>query len=469
MTGGGVIAETSTYYKKVTTPLEFLTALAGVKKGTTKVIEIANDLDLGDTEVTSAYPTATTVYSGFRSNKTVKLHPTLKTTGVSLIDIQNFSGLTIYSKNGARIRHSEWNIKNGSNMIIRNLVFDEMWEWDESTKGNYDSNDWDYMTLSDGDTATNLWIDHCTFYKTYDGIVDMKKGTMGVTISWSQILPGDSSNGAFIKAQFDALETSRSSYTMYNFLRNYLTEDQIIQIASTVKKGHLLGATDLESGNAQIQVTLEHNYYKDLQDRMPRLRGGDAQVFNVYADSSNARVIKNWYDAIVAANAALKAKVDPATGSPSYHFGITSNGTISTESAAIEVDNSIYYGVLTPLRNNQTDVTNSAYTGAIVAYNTRHILLSGTDSTYMSSPQSTYTDSNGTAWMVWQGANTDTGSSLGPIQAPTVALSWHNGTPPTPKYMHSLDALPAALATGAGAGKISMTAAQWMNPTNTAN
>jgi len=483
VTGGGVISETASTYAKVTTPLEFLAAISKVKSGAVKVIEIANDLNLGYNEVGGS--TVESTYSFFTANATALEHPTLKTSGVSKITIQNFAGLTIYSKNGATIKHAELNIKTGSNLIIRNLKFDEMWEWDEDTKGNYDTNDWDYITIGDTSSATGgIWIDHCTFYKVYDGIVDIKKGASivgsttaatqaanGITISWSKSLPGDSSSGAFIKAQFDALEamaatTGSSGNTMYKFLRNYLTEAQIIQIASTQKKGHLIGATTLGEKTGYT-VTLHHDLYQDLQDRMPRLRSGDVQVFNLYADASNARVIKQWYDAIVAANATLKAKVNPDTGDATYHFGITSNGSISTEGGMVQVTNSFYKGVQTPLRNNQqcTDNTCSSYTGGIVATGTRHELLSSSDSAYMASPQGTYTDTLGT-WMYWAGASSDTGSSLGPIQATPITFAWHNGTPPTPLNLHAATDLPTLLTNYAGAGTVSLTAAQWMNANN---
>jgi hypothetical protein len=70
--------------------------------------------------------------------------------------------------------------------------------------------------------------------------------------------------------------------------------------------------------------------------------------------------------------------------------------------------------VLTPFRNNQTDVTNAAYTGAIRGFNIQHILLT-TDTAYMpaTSQQSTFSD-RGFDWGVWQGNSDTPGSSLGP-------------------------------------------------------
>ncbi|PAS95490.1 MAG: hypothetical protein CGU28_12350 [Candidatus Dactylopiibacterium carminicum] len=213
VTGGGVLDESSSQYIKVTTAAEFLAALNNIKYSTKtastvyKVIEIAADLDLGYEEAGGAATTAT--YSFFTSANAPLMHPTLLTTGVSSIDIKAYSGLIIYSKTGHTIRHAGFNIKAGENLIIRNLTFDELWEWDELTKGDYDKNDWDYITIGDSSSASGrVWIYHCSFYKAYDGIVDVKKGAAtgttqaenGVTISWSAVLPG-SSNASFMKDQ----------------------------------------------------------------------------------------------------------------------------------------------------------------------------------------------------------------------------------------------------------------------------
>ncbi len=467
VTGAGVIPETDAKYKKIYTPADFMNAVTGIKGGTTKVMEIMNDLDLGYEEVGA---TVRAISTAFDTNYAPVLHPKLIVTGVSVITIDNFNGLTLFSKNGSTLRHTELNVKNGGNLIIRNLKFDEMWEWDEQTKGDYDKNDWDYITIGDTSSETNkIWIDHCTFYKTYDGIVDIKKGagivgkTNGITISWSQILPGDGSNGTFIGQMFDKLEGSRASYPMYNFLRNYFSKDEIIQVSTTVKKGHLIGALDLKEPSGYM-VTLHHNYYKDLQDRMPRLRTGDVQVFNLFADSSTARITKEMVTKKLADNPALATAINAGT----YHFGITSNGTISTEGGTIEVTNSLYVGVLTPLRNNQTDVTNPLYTGAIRAFGIQHELLS-TDTSYMPVPNGSGYSALGYSWIVWSGDSASPNSSLGPREATPIVFSWHNGTPPTPKTLHSAAQLKTLLQTGsepAGAGKLNMTTAQWLNANN---
>ena len=120
-----------------------------------------------------------------------------------------------------------------------------MWEWDESSKGNYDKNDWDFIDLSNGSAATNVWIDHCTFTKAYDGIVDFKAGTLNVTLSWCKYIGDDgaTNSNSFVRQQIATFEANKSSYPFYNFLRTngYSVED-IVTIIQGHDKTHLMGS-----------------------------------------------------------------------------------------------------------------------------------------------------------------------------------------------------------------------------------
>jgi pectate lyase len=463
VTGGGNIPEDDVRYRKVTTATELVAALNAARasgENPVKVIEIMNDLNLGWNEVGTLLQAQAS--NPLRQNAAAKKHPALIASGVTLLDIQNFNGLTIFSRNGATIRHAEFNIKNGTNLILRNLKFDELWEWDEATRGNYDSNDWDFVTIGDGGGVTSgIWVDHCTFTKSYDGVLDIKKGASAITVSWSEVVPAAEGPGSFVQRQFDDLEANRSTNVMYNLLRTYFSPEQVLAIALPQKKGHLIGSTNLE-GLTSYTVTLHHNHYKDLQDRMPRLRGGDVHGYNLYVDNSNARMVKELRDSIVSANAPLAA----ALGS-NYSFGVTSNGAISTEGGAVQIEASVFWGVLTPLRNNQTDVTDPAYTGAIQAYDIRHILLAS-DTAYMpTTNRDPFTD-RGHVWAVWQGDSDASGSSLGPMQAPQIPFAWHNGGPSYPISLDAVDQLAEIVAgpQGAGAGKIGLSTAQWLRIAN---
>ena len=155
--------------------------------------------------------------------------------------------------------------------------------------------------------------------------------------------------------------------------------------------------------------------------------------------------------------------------SSTYSFGITSQASISTEGGAVQIDDSVFFGVLTPFRNNQTDVTNPAYTGAIRGFNIRHILLA-TDTAFMpaSSQQTTFTD-RGFEWASWTGDSDAPGSSLGPTQAPQIPFVWHNGGADLPDDDRCARRTARTLLTGpqgAGAGKIGMTTQQWLQVAN---
>jgi pectate lyase len=463
VTGGGNIPDSDPRYRRVTTATELVAAIRAARASDpnpVRVIEIMNDLNMGWNEV----GTLLQADGILRQNIAAKKHPALIASGVSLLDIQNFNGLTIFSRNGATIRHAEFNIKNGTNLILRNLRFDEFWEWDEATRGAYDSNDWDFVTIGDGGGVTSgIWVDHCTFTKAYDGVLDIKRGASAITVSWSEVVPPPTGPGSFVQQQFDDLEANRTTNTMYNVLRNGgFSPQQIIDVALPQKKGHLIGSNNLE-GLTSYTITLHHNYYKDLQDRMPRLRSGDVHGYNLYADSSNARIVKAMRDALVAGNPTLASQL-----ASTYSFGITSNGSISTEGGAVQIESSIFSGVLTPFRNNQTDVTNPVYTGAIRGFDIQHILLAS-DTQFMpeASQESTFTD-RGFLWASWQGDSTDANSPLGPIQAPPIEFNWHNGTPVYPITIDPITTLPVLLTgpQGAGAGKLGMTTAQWLSVAN---
>jgi hypothetical protein len=116
VTGGGNIPVGDARYAQVTTATELVAALRAAKASNAnpvKVIEIMNDLNMGWNEV------GTTLQSDglLRQNIAPKKHPALIASGVSLLDITQFNGLTIFSRNGSTIRHAEFNIKAGTNLI----------------------------------------------------------------------------------------------------------------------------------------------------------------------------------------------------------------------------------------------------------------------------------------------------------------------------------------------------------------
>jgi pectate lyase len=443
-TGGGVIADTDPAYRKVYTALDRANALVSAYKtaGSVKVIEIMNDLDLGWNEIGSAVQTLAS--TPFRSHNAPLLHPRLLVTGVSLIDIKPRSGLTIFSANGATVRHASFNIKSAANIIVRNLKFDEMWEWDEASKGNYDKNDWDFIDLGNGGSVSNIWVDHCTFTKSYDGILDTKAGSSAITISWCKYTGDDgaTNTNSWVRQQISSLESNRTSYAFYNFLRNngFSTGD-IITIIQGHDKTHLAGANDLDPNNATLSMTFHHLWLNSVWDRcVPRLRAGNVHDYNIYADDTSVLAAKNLRNA----RAAAMSTANQNTLNNTYSFNPPINGSISTENGALLVEKSVYIDCLTPLRNNQTDPSNPAYTGKILALDTIY-QMSGA---------------------FFRGNSTDPGgtNTLGPVQAPVIPFSCNLPGNQLP-YTCSMDdpsQLPAIVAVGAGAGAVTWAKTNWL-------
>ena len=349
VSGGGLLLETAENYFKVSTAEEFLSALLAAKKGgKPSVIELIADIPLGSNEIGDAL----TKYSSIikPANNQPLLHPTLLETGVSKLAINGMSNLTIFSQNGAKITHTTIEIKNSSNIIIRNLIFDEIWEWDEFTNGNYDRNDWDYIAIVEG--STGIWIDHCTFYKAYDGIIDIKKAdssdTMDVTISWSKFLPG--SEGSFFDDMMDLLEANPQAYPYYYELmtEHSMTKEQIRKYSEAQKKTHLAGASDTEENIENLRLTLANNYYKDSMDRMPRVRSGYAHVYNTIMDASNIYKLK-------------KSLIDEFAASK-----VVSNGAIATCGASVLIENSKLNGIIKALLSGNVSNDSSSSPGGYI-------------------------------------------------------------------------------------------------------
>ncbi len=344
VSGGGLLLETSDNYYKAGSAEEFLDALLAVKEsGKKSVIEITSDINLGCKEV-SNYDSYSSIISAYKAQPLT--HPTLIQSGVSVLSIEDMYNLTIFSQNGSSIKHANITMKNSGNIIIRNIKFDELWEWDEDTEGNYDRNDWDFMTIDNA--CDGVWIDHCTFYKAYDGIVDMKNpaNEMNVTVSWCEFLAGSEDN-VFFNVMMDELANNASKYPYYSHLLEAgMTKEQIYMYAYGQKKTHLLGQSDSAENAVGIRATFANNVYTDSMDRMPRLRYGVAHVYNCIMD---AQTLLDARRSITNEDVAKK---------------IVSNGAASTCGAQVLLENCYISGIQNAL-NSGNGSSPSGYINAI--------------------------------------------------------------------------------------------------------
>jgi pectate lyase len=272
------------------------------------VIELRTDVDLG-------------ALNNQNQSRRPLINPELIASNLGVIRVA--SNKTLFSDRGATIRHGTLNINGTQNIIIRNLKFRGLWEWDDATQGAYDLQGWDFIEISGG---RNVWIDHCDFAKSYDGQVDVVRGADLVTLSFNRFT-GDLETE--VTNQINYLESlyqanpddSRISY--YRSLRQagqsvqqIITHEIPQDKTSLVGNGDDAGATDA----GRLNVTYHHNAFILVRQRTPRMRFGNAHVYNIM--------------------------VDDIASAP---FPGTQTAVNSTTNAAVLVENSEFLEVRTPL------------------------------------------------------------------------------------------------------------------------
>ena len=142
--------------------------------------------------------------------------------GTGMITVK--SNKTLIGLSGAKISGMGLSMYTVSNIIVKNLIIE-------------------YGTMSDCITIKerthHVWIDHCTFSKPYDGLVDITQESDFVTVSWCK----------FIGAS----------------------------------KGALVGGSDTSTGDkGKLNVTFHNNYFLNCIERQPSIRFGKGHVFNNY-------------------------------------------------------------------------------------------------------------------------------------------------------------------------------------------
>ena len=410
--------EGTSAYRKVKTAEEFLQAIVDAKyhytnvwdestgtytqepaegyteenfKGTVHVIEIENDLNLGYYILSDAAKN-TGVVSDFAPNMQKWLpylshSDTVLENGISQIKVENTSDLLIYSKNGAKLTHCGFKLTSDTNVVFRNLRFDEMWQWEDAPLtstdkiGDYDWYGWAYFKIS---FCGYIWIDHCDFGKSYDGQIDYSNpvynanagvafrapygadGGNGLHISWCNFNAGSDDEDGYIYKMMSAIEeeykaykednTKPQNYLYYNALRDAGAsfEDILYGLAIPQKKGFLCGDDakqdkDDYTYNLSLKVSFAHCKFTNLEDRLPKVRGGNAVMYNCVVDSSQ------YYEY----HSKLKSYAASAVSAVNsgWKCALASQGIVCGSGASFYGENCIYRGVQYLLKNNDSKAT----------------------------------------------------------------------------------------------------------------
>ena len=210
------------------------------------------------------------------------------------------------------------------------------------------------MTIEKG--SSDIWVDHCTFYKSYDGVIDVKTpvNDSNITISWCEFLPASEDN-VFFDEMMNAMKANPDNYPYYkHLLEEGMTDQQIYNYAYGQKKTHLLGQSDDDSSAKNIKLTLANNYYKNSMDRMPRLRYGTAHVYNCIMDAQDLR----------------EMRLDIEKTNPELAKKIVSNGASSNCGAHMLLENCYMSGITNALISGN----GSSPAGYINAFNTIYMM-----------------------------------------------------------------------------------------------
>lgn len=354
--------------------------------GTVRVIEITEDINLGYYKL-SAEAKNSGIVVDFGANipkwtDYLSMSDMVMENGISQIKVENTSNLLIFSKNGAKITHAGFKLTSDDNVVFRNLQFDELWQWEDaptsatSKIGDYDWFGWAYFKIA---FCGYIWIDHCTFGKSYDGQIDYSNpvydanggtafrapygatGPNGLHISWCRFNAGSDDKDGYIYKMMEAIEQNfqdgGTDYLYYNALRNggASFEDILYGIAIPQKKGFLCGddakyPADDYTFNLSLNVSFANCVFVNLEDRLPKLRGGNAYMYNCVVDCSQYYVYRTKLRGIGAAG-----KVSAV--SSTWKCGLVSQGIVCGNGGSVKAENCIYRGIESLLKNN--DKTNS--------------------------------------------------------------------------------------------------------------
>ena len=347
------------------------------KPGTVKVIEIAADLDLGYNKIKDL-GASTSTYMNWDKNKILESStkfykdPEILESGISQIKVENISDLLIYSKTGSKITHAGFNVLSCKDVSFRNLDLDELWMWEDSTTtdlnkiGDYDGAPWAYFKVAHSE---NVWIDHCTFGKSFDGQIDYSNpvydscgtlfrapyggtGANSLYVTNCDFRAGSANKDGYLYKMMKRIEdeyqvyasnktgyTSSSKTCRYYFQKrdNGMSfEDILNTYAIPQKKAFLWADSDNEYiYNKRLFAVLANCTIKNIEDRLPKVRGGMAYVYNVQVDNTE------YYPYAV-------------------KYGNTSQGILSGLDASVYLESVEYKGCKQYLKNNDSLPSNNS-------------------------------------------------------------------------------------------------------------
>ena len=269
-TGGANATEQNVF--KVTNKKEFVSALKNRKNTTPKIVLVYGTIDFDTDDNGKPLTMKDYMVDGYDFQQYLETHKPQSTAPKSLKDEQEAKrkasqknqsksitvhvppNTSIIGMDNAKLKGVNL-VLDSDNVIIRNIQFESpydyfpSWDPNDGPEGNWNSQ-YDSISIKGG---THIWIDHSSFqdgpetvekyfgrkYEHRDGLVDITNEADYITISYS-------------------------TFANHN-------------------KTMLIGSSDSKiSDEGKLHVTLHHNYFHDVVQRLPRVRFGQVHVYNNY-------------------------------------------------------------------------------------------------------------------------------------------------------------------------------------------
>ena len=331
-TGGANATEQNVF--KVTNKKEFVSALKNRKNTTPKIVLVYGTIDFDTDDNSKPLTMKDYMVDGYDFQQYLETHKPQSTAPKSLKDEQEAkrkasqknqsqsitvhvpSNTSIIGMDNAKLKGVNL-VLDSDNVIIRNIQFESpydyfpSWDPNDGPEGNWNSQ-YDSISIKGG---THIWIDHSSFqdgpetvekyfgrkYEHRDGLVDITNEADYITISYS-------------------------TFENHN-------------------KTMLIGSSDSKiSDEGKLHVTLHHNYFHNIVQRLPRVRFGQVHVYNNYFSS------------------------DTTNGEYAYAYalGIGKNSQIYAENNVADIVGKDYTSFVKVFGGKQLTTVNNMFNGQII-------------------------------------------------------------------------------------------------------
>ena len=331
-TGGANATEQNVF--KVTNKKEFVSALKDRKNTTPKIVLVYGTIDFDTDDNGKPLTMKDYMVDGYDFQQYLETHKPQSTAPKSLKDEQEAKrkasqknqsksitvhvppNTSIIGMDNAKLKGVNL-VLDSDNVIIRNIQFESpydyfpSWDPNDGPEGNWNSQ-YDSISIKGG---THIWIDHSSFqdgpetvekyfgrkYEHRDGLVDITNEADYITISYS-------------------------TFANHN-------------------KTMLIGSSDSKiSDEGKLHVTLHHNYFHDVVQRLPRVRFGQVHVYNNYFASD---IINGEY-------------------AYAYALGVGKKSQIYAENNVADITGKDYTSFVKVFGGKQLTTVNNMFNGQII-------------------------------------------------------------------------------------------------------